>query len=196
MQKIPTLPKQSKTMAWLKRLPVPLQIILIVLLFYLTWQFRYYTDGVDKAELTKIEGTLYSFRCNSRISGADDIILFTSFREKEIWFRGWQKCKNLSEAIKYSDSPQQVVFYTKITKGRFSTKTDGVLRIYAVDLANPNKPLIHPVRGLGIHYNPNPWSLAFFFIALALIESLRERWIDYRASQNKKIAQRSKNAEE
>lgn len=40
MQKIPTLPKQSKTMAWLKRLPVPLQIILIVILFYLTWQFR------------------------------------------------------------------------------------------------------------------------------------------------------------
>ncbi|MCB5227326.1 hypothetical protein JAO78_010925 [Alishewanella sp. 16-MA] len=182
MQKIPAMPKRSKTMAWLKRLPVPFQIILIAVLLYLTWHFRYYTDGVDKAELTKVEGTLYSFRCNSRISGPDDIILFTSFKEKEIWFRGWQKCKNLSEAIKYSDSPQQVVFYTKITKGSFSTNTDGVLRIYAVDLANPNKPLIHPVRGLGIHYNPNPFSLAFFFIALALIESLRERWIDYRAS--------------
>lgn len=196
MQKIPTLPKQSKVMAWLKRLPVPLQALLIVSLLYLTWHFRYYTDGVDETELTKVEGVLYSFQCNPRMSGEDDIILYTSFREKEIWFRGWQKCNNLSEAIKYSDSPQQVIFYTKRTKGVFSTKTDGVLRIYAVDLANPNKPLIHPAKGLGIHYNPNPWCLAFFFIALALIEALRERWVDYKNKQQKKKAQDSPQSED
>jgi hypothetical protein len=195
VQKIPMLPKQSKVMAWLKRLPVSLQILLIVSLLYLTWHFRFYTDGVDEAELTKVEGVLYSFQCHPRISGKDDIILFTSFRDKEIWFRGWQKCKNLSEATKYSDSPQQVVFYTKITKGIFSTKTDGVLRIYAVDLINPNKPLIHPAKGLGIHYNPNPWCLAFFFIALALIEALRERWFDYR-TQKKQRAQETPKPED
>jgi len=185
VQKIPTLPKQSKAMVWLKRLPVPLQIVLIISLLYLTWHFRYYVDGVNQDELTQVKGVLYTFECKQRLSGQDDIVLYTSLREKEIWFRGWQKCKYLSEAMKYSDSPQQVFFHTKLTKGIFSTQAEAVLRIYAVDLAEPNKQLIYPVRGLGIHYNPNPWCLAFFFIALALIESLRERWIDYRASQNK-----------
>ncbi|MCC5452227.1 hypothetical protein LMJ53_10890 [Rheinheimera sp. UJ51] len=182
MQKIPTLPKQSKVMAWLKRLPVPLQILLIVSLLYLTWHFRYYTNGVDEAELTKVEGVLYSFQCNPRMSGQDDIILYTSLREREVWFSGWQKCKNLASVFSLASKPQQVIFYTQRHKGILSRDSEGALWIHAVDLVNPNKPLIYPVNGLGIHYNPNPWCLFFFFIALALIESLRERWIDYSAS--------------
>jgi len=192
VRKIPAMPKRSKTMAWLKRLPVPLQIVLIAMLLYLTWQFRYYTDGVDKAELTKIEGVLYSFECIPRLSGGDDIILYASLRERAEWFGSWQKCKNLESIMHLAKEPQKVAFYMKRYHGIFSRDSEGALWIYAVDSVNPNRPFIYPARGLGIHFNPNPLCLAFFFIALALIESLRERWIDYRASQNKETAQKSK----
>lgn len=185
MQKIPTLPKQSKTMAWLKRLPVTLQIILIVCLLYLTWHFRYYTDGVDKADLTKVEGVLHTFECRPRLSGGDDIILYTSLREREIWFGSWQKCKNLASVLSLAKEPQRVVFYIKRYQGVMSSDSEGALWVYAVDLEKSNRPLIYPARGLGVHYNPNPFCLAFFFVALALVESLRERWLDYRAIKNK-----------
>lgn len=196
MQKIPTLPKQSKIMAWLKRLPVSLQVALILGLLYLTWHFRYYTDGVAEAELTKVEGVLYTFECHPRLSGQDDIILHTSLREREVWFSGWQKCKNLTSVFSLASEPQQVIFYTQRHHGILSRDSEGALWIHAVDLVNPNKPLIHPVKGLGIHYNPNPWCLAFFFIALALIEALRERWVDYKNKQQKKKAQDSPQSED
>ena len=183
MQKIPRMPKQSKVMTWLKRLPVPLQILLIVCLFYLTWHFRYYTDGVDETELTKVEGILYLFECNPRLSGQDDIILYTSLREREVWFSGWQKCENLASVFSLASNPQQVIFYIQRHNGILSRDNEGALWIHAVDLVNPSKPLIHPVKGLGIHYNPNPWSLAFFFVALAMIEALRERWVDSRSKK-------------
>ncbi|MCC5827154.1 hypothetical protein [Alkalimonas sp.] len=196
MQKIPTLPKQSKVMAWLKSLPVSLQIVLIVSLLYLTWHFRYYTDGVDEAELTKVEGVLYAVECIPRVSGSDSIILHTSFPEQEVWFSGWQKCKNISDVIAKSQSSRTVTYYIKRHLGIMSPTSEGTLWIYAVDLVNPNKPLIHPARGLGIHYNPNPWCLAFFFIALALIEALRERWVDYKNKQQKQKAQHSPHSED
>ncbi|WP_214000304.1 hypothetical protein [Arsukibacterium sp.] len=185
MQKIPALPKQSKVMAWLKRLPVSLQILLIVSLFYLTWHFRYYTDGVDVAKLTKVEGVLYTFECNQRLSGQDNIILYTSLEERAVWFSGWQKCKNLRSVLSLASKPQQVIFYIQRHHGILSRSNEGALWIYAIDLVNPSEPLIHPVRGLGIHYNPNPWCLAFFSIALALLEALRERWIDARSKTRK-----------
>ncbi|MDP4527863.1 hypothetical protein Q3O59_02295 [Alkalimonas delamerensis] len=188
MQKIPTLPKQLKVMAWLKTLPVPLQIVLIVILLYLTWHFRYYTDGVDEAELIKVEGILYTFDCVPRLTGQDDIILYTSLRERGVWFGSWQKCNNLDSIMHLARDPQQAVFYTKTYQGVLSRDAEGALWIYAVDLVSPNKPLIYPARGLGVHYNPNPWCLAFFFIALALIEALRERWLDYKNKQHKQKA--------
>jgi len=142
---------------------------------------------VNEAELTKVEGVLYTFECIPRLSGSDSIILHTSFPEQEIWFSGWQKCKNISDLIKNNHSPKQVIYYIKRHNGFMSSSSEGTLWIYAVDLINPNKPLIYPVRGLGIHYNPNPWCLAFFFIALALTESLRERWLDYKKLQDKAL---------
>jgi len=187
VQKIPTLPKESKIISRLKRLPPPVQLMLIAILLYLTWHFRYYTTGVNEAELTKVEGTLYSFECRSSFRGSDDIILYTSLREEEIWLRAWQKCKNLSDAMSYAGSPQEVIFHTQRTRGIFSiiNKTDGILRVYAVDLKSPRKQLIYPANGLGKQLNPNFLVLLFAVIALILTENLREQWLDKRKSQKK-----------
>lgn len=192
MQNIPTLPKQSKVMYWLKRLPVPLQILLITCLLYLTWHFRFYTDGVDKDNLKKVEGLLYSVECVSRMSGGDSIILQTSFPEQEVWFSGWQKCNNIQDAIGQFSPPKVVNYYIQRHHGVMSTTSEGTLWIYAVDLVNPSRHLIHPVKGLGIHYNPNPWCLVFFFIALGLIESLRDRWIRHKNERYKQKIQEEK----
>lgn len=185
MQKIPTLPKQSKVMARLKRLPVFLQIAIIILFLYLTWHFRYYTGGIAESELSKVEGVLYSISCEARQRGGDAIIFITSFPEHEVWLSGRQKCKFVSEAIKQLNVPTKVVYYIQRRKGFFSKHQEGTLYIYAVDLVEPSKPLIHPSAGLGVQYHPNPFSLTFFFMALALMEALRERWVDYRKKQPK-----------
>lgn len=196
MQKIPVMPKQSKVMIWLKGLPVPLQIMLITGLLYLTWHFRFYTDGIDEKKLVKVEGLLYAVECIPKMSGADSIILHTSFPEQEVWLSGWQKCKNISDAIGKYHPARQVTYYIQRHHGVMSPTSEGTLWIYAVDLVNPNTQLIHPVKGLGVHYNPNPFSLAFFFIALALIEALRERWVDYKETRNKRRLQERKISED
>jgi len=175
-----TVPKKSKLMSWLKQLPISLQVLLIISLFYLTWHFRYFVSGVNESELVKVEGILYSIECKNKTAGADSIILYTSFPEREVWFSGWQKCKNLSRALNELHFPEKVTYYTKRYNGVFSPNSEGTLWIYAVDLRRTNEPLIYPVNGLGVSYEPNIWCLVFFFIALSLIESLRERWSDYR----------------
>ncbi len=77
-----------------------------------------------------------------------------------------------------------------------SPTNEGTLWIYGVDLVNPSKPLIHPAKGLGIHYNPNPWCLAFFFIALALIEALRERLLGVRIKKRKQAVSDNKHSKD
>ncbi|MDP4527861.1 hypothetical protein Q3O59_02285 [Alkalimonas delamerensis] len=174
-------------MARLKRLPVPAQCILICALLFLAWHFRYYTTGVDEAELSKVEGTLYSFECKSRFRGSDDIVLYTSLREEEIWLRAWQKCKNLSDAMSYAASPQEVIFYTQKTRGIFSTinKTDGVLRVYAVDVKSPRKQLIYPANGLGKRLNPNILAILLACVAFVLADNLRDKWWDIYQAKKK-----------
>ncbi|OCW96885.1 hypothetical protein [Alishewanella sp. HH-ZS] len=192
MQKIPTLPKESKIISRLKRLPPPVQLMLIAILLYLSWHFRYYTTGVNEAELTKVEGTLYSFECRSRFRGSDDIILYTSLREEEIWLRAWQKCKNLSDAMSYAGSPQEVIFHTQRTRGIFSkiNKTDGILRVYAVDLKSPRKQLIYPANGLGKRLNPNILAILLACLAFVLADSLREQWWDKHQAKKKAKAEK------
>lgn len=187
MKKIPPLPKDSKIMARLKRLPAPVQLVLIAILLYLTWHFRYYTTGVDEAELTKVEGTLYSFECRSRFRGSDDIILYTSLLKGGIRLSSWQKCKNLSDSIAYAGSPQEVVFYTELVRGFLHkmNDTEGNLYIYAVDLKSPRKQLIYPANGLGKRLNPNFLALLFAVVALILGDNLREEWLDKRKAHKK-----------
>lgn len=192
MKKIPPLPKQSKIMARLKRLPIPVQLLFIAVLLSIAWHFRYYTSGVDEAELTKIEGTLYNFECKSRFRGSDNIILYTSLREEEIWLRAWQKCKNLSDVMQYAGSPQKVIFHTQRTRGIFSiiNKTKGVLRVYAVDLKSPSKQLIYPVNGLEKRLNPNILAILLACLAFVLADSLRERWLDKHQAKKKGKAEK------
>ncbi|MCS6113550.1 hypothetical protein G3485_23180 [Shewanella baltica] len=180
MKIIPKIPQDYKLINWLRQLPISLQVILIIFLFYLTWHFRYFVSGVNEAELVKVEGVLYSVDCTTKLSGSDTIVLHTSFPEREVSFSGWQKCKNLSKALNELHLPEKVTYYTKRFHGVMSENNEGTLWIYAVDLTSSNEQLIYPVNGLGINYEPNVWCLVFFFIALILIESLRERWSDYR----------------
>lgn len=74
MKIIPTVPKKSKLMSWLKQLPISLQLILIISLFYLTWHFRYFVSGVNESELVKVESILYSIECKIKFQGR--IVLF------------------------------------------------------------------------------------------------------------------------
>jgi hypothetical protein len=185
LKNISTLPKQSKVIAWLKMLPVSLQVLIILLLLFLTWHFRYYETGKNEAELTKIEGVLYAMDCIEKTTGEDRIVLHTSLQNEIVVFGSWQKCKYLAEAIHLLREPQQVRFYIQKHVDILNPESQGALWIYAIDLLSTNKPLIYPFNGLGVQYSPNPFCLIFFFIAFALIESLRERWLEEKARKSR-----------
>jgi hypothetical protein len=157
-----------------------------LLLLICTWHFRYYETGENEADLTKVDGVLYSVDCIEKTTGEDRIVLHTSLQHDAIVFGSWQKCKFLTEAIQLLQEPQQVRFYTQRYVDILDPEDKGALWIYAVDLLANNRPLIYPYRGLGIERNPNPLALCFFFIAFALIGSLRERWLERQLRKNHK----------
>ncbi len=157
----------------LSKLPVIFQLIIIIILLYCTWHFRFYTTGVEQSELTKIEGVLHSFRCIENMKGADTIILNTSLLEEEILFEGWQKCRFLTDVIGYAKAPQQVFFYTKLHKGILNP--DGSLWVYAIDLKSTGDKLIYPKNGLGIKNKANFLIMVLPVIALLLLQGLIQR---------------------
>ncbi len=177
MNKINILPKKNRLLSRLKELPIPLQILLVMVLLYLTWHFRYVASGVDPNELQKVEGTLYSFECITHVSGSDTIILNTSLENESIHFSGWQKCKNISEQLSLSKEPHKAIFYIERHKGIFSDTPEGTIWVYAVDLVSPNVAKILPHQGLGVEYVANVYCLVFFFIALYFSENIRELWL-------------------
>lgn len=158
----------------IKNLPVVAQVIIIITLLYCTWHFRFYTTGVDESELTKVEGVLHSFRCVENIKGADTIIMNTSLLDEEIWFEGWQKCGFLEGVMSYSNSPQQVVFYTKLHKGILNP--EGSIWIYAVDFKSTGDQFIYPKNGLGAKSKANFIIMVLPVIALILFQGLVGRW--------------------
>lgn len=158
----------------IKKLPVIVQFFIIITLLCCSWNFRFYNAGVEESELTKIEGVLHSFRCIENITGADTIILNTSLRDEEIWFEGWQKCRFLADVMDYANSPQQVVFYTKLHKGILNP--DGSVWVYAVDFKSTGDKFIYPKNGLGIKYKANFIIMVLPVMALILCQGLIGRW--------------------
>lgn len=166
----------------INKLPVTVQVILITVLLYCTWHFRFYTTGVNESELNKIEGVLYSFNCRENIKGADTIILYTSLLEREIWFEGWQKCTFLTDVMHYANTPQEVIFYTKLHKG--IVNPDGALWVYSIDLKSTGNKLIYPKNGLGIKYKANFLIMVLPLIALILLQGLIQRLRAQKKSNN------------
>lgn len=187
MRRISNLPRHNRLLLWLKQLPISLQLILVFILIYLTWHFRYVSAGVDPSKLQKVEGVLYSFECITHFSGSDAIILKTSLQEEVIHFSGWQKCKNIKEQLMLSNKKHQAVFYIERNPGVFSDTLEGTIWVYAVDLISPNESKILPYHGLGVEYVANVYCLIFFFIALYFSENIRGKWIERQGGSKKKM---------
>lgn len=152
------------------KLPVPIQISIIVILLFSAWHFRFYKTGVSEDELITTDGILYSFSCMENVKGSDTILLKTSLDRKEIRFSGWQKCKFLTDVMHYAHAPQEVTFYTKVNKGILNP--DGSIWVHAVKLKSTDDELIYPRNGLGIQYSPNFLVLILVFIALSSLRNV------------------------
>lgn len=154
------------------KLHFSIRILIIAILLFSAWNFRFYTTGVSKDELSATEGILYSFSCIEEFKGSDQIILKTSLDKKDIYFSGWQKCDLLTDVMHYANSAQEVIFYTKLNKGILNP--DGAIWVHAVKLKSTNEELIYPRNGLGIQYSPNFLVLILVFIALNVLNGLVE----------------------
>jgi len=183
---IPKKPRESRTIAYVKKLPLFLQIPIVMILLAMAWQFRFYQTGVDASTLTKTQGILYEASCQKSISGSDTIRLRTSLQNEIITFSGWQKCSNINwQSFTRTKNPS-ATFYTRNHRYITSNDSFGDLYVFAVDLQSPyEQKFIYPARGLILENNPNPFGMFLLFMAILIAHSILSDYFENKEKSKK-----------
>jgi len=180
---IPKKPRESRTLGYIKEFPLPLQVLLVLILLFFAWQFRYYSSGVNAETLQKTEGVLYEISCHKSITGSDTIRLKTSLQDEIVTFSGWQKCHNINWLMTPTENGSKAVFYIDIKKAPLNKSSKGSLHIYAIDLITPFEgKFIYPANGLGVKNNPNIFGMFLLFMVVLIVHSM---WSDYSEKKEK-----------
>lgn len=180
---IPKKPKESRALGYIKKIPLPLQALLVLILLSFAWQFRYYTSGVSAESLQKMQGVLYEVSCLKSINGSDTIRLRTSLQKEIVTFSGWQKCNNINWLMAPAGNVSQAVFYVNIKKAPLNHRSKGSLHIYAIDLIAPFEgKFIYPANGLDVKNHPNIFGMFLFFMAVLITHSM---WGNYSEKRKK-----------
>lgn len=180
---IPKKPKESRTLGYIKKIPLPLQALLVLILLSFAWQFRYYNSGVSAESLQKVQGILYEVSCLKSITGSDTIRLRTSLQKETLTFSGWQKCNNINWLMAPAGNVSQAVFYVNIKRVPLNHSSKGSMHIYAIDLIAPFEgKFIYPANGLEVKNNPNIFGMFLFFMAVLITHSM---WANYSEKRKK-----------